>query len=99
MIEPSQLWLENYVDAAEEEMKKAIKGCKTLERSSFKTSAGAKGIRVVHEFSLSGKTVRSTFYAFDAAGDNKHVFTTTVVASRSAELAPVFDNIIRTYKP
>ena len=65
----------------------------------FKTNSGIEGFRLVHETAVQGKMVWNTFYSFDAPGGNKRVFTCSVIASHGAELAPIFDQIIGTYKP
>ena len=99
VIDSDSMKLERYVDIALKDTASFEPNEKLLERSSFETTGGAKGIRCISLSEEPKRKLRQTVYFFDASDSKKHIFTCTVNENGADELAPVFDSIIKTYNP
>lgn len=94
--QPFQGSLADYVKANVEQME-MIK-VKKLSEGSFKTDAGLEGTKVVAENTMTGQTMRQTFYFFKGKGDVMYVVTCTA-AKDVDNYASVFDSAVKTFVP
>ena len=99
IIEPFAGNLDAYADMSIKSLQRQLGSVTVLDKSAFKTDSGIVGVRFVCSTTIQGNKLRQTFYCFDAGERNKHIFTCSAPASRGDQLAPKFDEIMRTYKP
>jgi hypothetical protein len=89
--------LDDYVKDSIVTLQKVLKKCRILSQEAFKTSAGLKGARVVAEGEEGDRLLRFNGYFF-AQGDMKFVVTCTALADGGAELDPVFEACLKTFR-
>ena len=94
--QPFEGTLQDYVKANVDQME-MIK-VKKLSEGPFKTEDGLEGVKVVAENTMTGKTMRQTFYFFKGKGNTMFVVTCTA-AKDIDSYTPVFDSAVKTFVP
>jgi hypothetical protein len=89
--------LDDYVKANIVTLQKQRKNCRILSQEAFNTSAGLQGARVVAEGEDGDRLLRFNIYIF-GQGDKKFVVTCTALADGGAQLDPVFEACLKTFR-
>lgn len=76
----------------------ALRSFKLVGRTEFVTDAGRRGSKIIVQQLMLGNLLRQSFYAFDAGGGRKLVFTCTVLAEGGEQMDAPFDQSMKTLR-
>lgn len=88
--------VEEYADANEKTLQKAMPGYKKLSRAPFTTSSNAKGVRLATEQTQNGRKLRTIFYLFATTNGPKLVVTCISLASDGTKYDSAFDKAMKS---
>lgn len=89
--------LNDYVEANKRALQTAAPDAKVVSEIDFATEAKAIGHKVRLQNKMQGAEFAQTMYFFDGAGGRKIIVTCTAPQKVSEELAPLFDDCMRTF--
>jgi hypothetical protein len=91
--------LDRFVDLSVATLREYTEKFRQLKREPFATDSGVTGIKLTCT-SVTGKVqLHFCYYLFDWTADSKRVFTCCSLASQAKTMEPVFDGILKTYRP
>lgn len=91
--------LEQFVDLNVATLRECTQAFRQLKREPFQTDGGVNGIKLTCSSVTGRAQLHFCCYLFDWTADSKRVFTCSSLASQAKTMEPVFDGILKTYRP
>jgi hypothetical protein len=91
--------LDQFVDVNVTNLRQLTQRFQQLKRVPFQTAGGIAGVKLTCTSVTNKVHLYFSYYLFDWNAESKRVFTCCSLASQSKTMEPVFDGILKTYRP
>jgi hypothetical protein len=97
VIEIARVNLDAYAKASVGQLKGAFPDIKILSNKPFNSGPGAKGRRLVMEFTHQGRNMRNILYLFEGKENRKYVVTASGLKQYGSLYDSAFDSAAKTF--